>query len=324
MLGIMVALVNKAGGSAAFGAWAARRIKSRIGAAFATFVLGVLIFIDDYFNCLTVGTVMRPVTDGHRISRAKLAYIIDSTAAPVWHDRTHLLMGGGGPPPRRPSSTRESRASSSSSSRSRTTSTRCSPSPSSSSCASWALTTAPWPRSELKAYRDGTSARWRRQGNHQEARLAVGSARAHTRADRLLHRRHDVRGRLLGSERRGLRRPFRRPSATPMRRSPLPWGSLIALVFTFVYLLARRVVTFGEATDCIADGFKAMVPAMLVLTFALTLKLTTTALGAGRLRRPASWRVPPPGSTTCCPPSSSSWRWALPSQPARAGAPLAS
>lgn len=83
MLGIMVALVNKAGGSAAFGAWAAHHIKGRLGAQLATFALGVLIFVDDYFNCLTVGAVMKPVTDGHRISRAKLAYIIDATAAPI-------------------------------------------------------------------------------------------------------------------------------------------------------------------------------------------------------------------------------------------------
>ena len=82
-LGIIVALINKAGGSRAFGKWAAKHIKTRTGAMLATFVLGVLIFIDDYFNCLTVGSVMRPVTDGHKISRAKLAYLIDATAAPV-------------------------------------------------------------------------------------------------------------------------------------------------------------------------------------------------------------------------------------------------
>ena len=83
MLGVMVALVNEAGGSAAFGAWAAKRVKTRMGAQLATFALGVLIFIDDYFNCLTVGSVMRPVTDVCRVSRAKLAYIIDATAAPI-------------------------------------------------------------------------------------------------------------------------------------------------------------------------------------------------------------------------------------------------
>ena len=83
MLGILVALMNKAGGSAAFGKWASKRIKTRIGAQLATMVLGVLIFVDDYFNCLTVGSVMRPVTDSHKVSRAKLSYIIDATAAPV-------------------------------------------------------------------------------------------------------------------------------------------------------------------------------------------------------------------------------------------------
>ena len=83
LLGIIVALVNAAGGSAAFGRWASQNIKTKVGASLATFVLGILIFIDDYFNCLTVGTVMRPVTDSHRISRPKLAYLIDATAAPV-------------------------------------------------------------------------------------------------------------------------------------------------------------------------------------------------------------------------------------------------
>ena len=83
ILGAMVAIMNKAGGSAAFGRWASTHIKTRIGAQLATIALGVLIFIDDYFNCLTVGSVMRPVTDKHNISRAKLAYLIDATAAPV-------------------------------------------------------------------------------------------------------------------------------------------------------------------------------------------------------------------------------------------------
>ena len=82
-LGIMVQLMNKAGGSAAFGQWASKHIRTRVGAQLATMALGVLIFIDDYFNCLTVGSVMRPVTDRHNISRAKLAYLIDATAAPV-------------------------------------------------------------------------------------------------------------------------------------------------------------------------------------------------------------------------------------------------
>ena len=83
VLGVMVDLMNKAGGSAAFGRWAKKAVKSRVGAQLLTMLLGVLIFIDDYFNCLTVGAVMRPVTESHHISRAKLAYIIDATAAPV-------------------------------------------------------------------------------------------------------------------------------------------------------------------------------------------------------------------------------------------------
>ena len=83
ILGIMVDLMNKAGGSAAFGRWATKAVKTRSGAQLMTMLLGVLIFIDDYFNCLTVGAVMRPVTESHHISRAKLAYVIDATAAPV-------------------------------------------------------------------------------------------------------------------------------------------------------------------------------------------------------------------------------------------------
>ena len=83
ILGTMVALMNKAGGSAAFGNWAKKHIKTKLGAQVATICLGILIFIDDYFNCLTVGSVMRPVTDKHKISREKLAYLIDATAAPV-------------------------------------------------------------------------------------------------------------------------------------------------------------------------------------------------------------------------------------------------
>ena len=83
ILGTMVCLMNRAGGSAAFGRWAGKHIKTRVGAELVTILLGVLIFIDDYFNCLTVGSVMRPITDQHNVSRAKLAYLIDATAAPV-------------------------------------------------------------------------------------------------------------------------------------------------------------------------------------------------------------------------------------------------
>ena len=83
VLGIIVSLMNRAGGSAAFGKWALKKIKGRKGAQISTIGLGILIFIDDYFNCLTVGSVMRPVTDSHKVSRSKLSYLIDATAAPV-------------------------------------------------------------------------------------------------------------------------------------------------------------------------------------------------------------------------------------------------
>lgn len=95
MLGILVALLNKAGGSAAFGEWTTKHIKTRVGAQIAVIALGVMIFVDDYFNCLTVGSVMRPVTDRHQVSRAKLAYIIDATAAAGLHYCTDQFMGCG-------------------------------------------------------------------------------------------------------------------------------------------------------------------------------------------------------------------------------------
>lgn len=96
ILGALVVMMNKAGGSAAFGRWAAEHIKSRTGAQIATIILGILIFIDDYFNCLTVGSVMRPVTDKQNVSRAKLSYLIDATAAPVCIIAPVSSWAGGG------------------------------------------------------------------------------------------------------------------------------------------------------------------------------------------------------------------------------------
>ena len=93
LLGMVVVLMAKSGGSAAYGKWAGTKIKTKRSALLATMGLGVLIFVDDYFNCLTVGSVMRPVTDSHKVSRAKLAYIIDSTAADL-HYRADLKLGG--------------------------------------------------------------------------------------------------------------------------------------------------------------------------------------------------------------------------------------
>ena len=279
MLGIMVALVNVAGGSAAFGRWAATHIKSRVGAMLATFVLGVLIFIDDYFNCLTVGAVMRPVTDAEKISRAKLSYIIDATAAPI-----------------------------------------CMIAPISSWAAAVSATASdldtgvtgiqlfiqaipynfyslltivfiigicvmgfdygPMAKAELAAFRDGETGSL---GNEEAVEKSKASL-----IDLLLPIIVLIVCCVIGMLYVG---GFWNPEADGFgdimiafgdtdASVGLPWGSLIAVVLSFIYLLIRRVVNFKEATNCFVEGFKAMVPAMLILTFALTLKLATSALGA--------------------------------------------
>ena len=279
MLGIMVALVNVAGGSAAFGRWAAEHIKSRVGAMLATFVLGILIFIDDYFNCLTVGAVMRPVTDAEKVSRAKLSYIIDATAAPI-----------------------------------------CMIAPISSWAAAVSATASdletgvtgiqlfiqaipfnfyslltivfiigicimgfdygPMAKAELAAYRDGVNGSL---GNEQPVEKSKASL-----VDLLLPIIVLIICCVIGMLYVG---GFWDPEAEGFgdimvafgntdASVGLPWGSIIAVVIGFIYLLCRRVVSFKEATACFVDGFKAMVPAMLILTFALTLKLATSALGA--------------------------------------------
>ena len=278
MLGIMVALVNTTGAASAFGKWAARNVKSRVGASLATFILGVLIFIDDYFNCLTVGSVMRPVTDEQKVSRAKLAYLIDATAAPI-----------------------------------------CMIAPVSSWAAAvsgvaqslpnvdgiglfisaipfnfYSLLTivfvivisvmgfdyGPMAKAELAAYQDGDLGSL---GND----TPIENSKA-TMWDMLIPIVFLIImcvcgllfvGGFWDPEAEGymsLSLAFGNTDASV----GLPWGSIVALVVSFIYLLCRRVVTFKQATDCFVEGFKAMVPAMLILTFALTLKLATSALGA--------------------------------------------
>ena len=274
VLGVIVALANKAGGSAAFGKWAQKHIKSRSGAMIATFVLGVLIFIDDYFNCLTVGSVMRPVTDGHKVSRAKLSYLIDATAAPI-----------------------------------------CMIAP----ISSWAAAVAsyadegqgialfiraipfnfyslltfvfiigltlmkfdygPMRIHELNAKKNGdlyTS------GDKAEVEESDPSSNGKV-LDLVLpiivliavcvFALVYVGGIFDGS---GFVEAFSNTDATV----GLPWGSIIALVFTIIYLCARKLVSFKEAMECIPKGFIAMVPAILILTFATSLKNTTAVLGA--------------------------------------------
>lgn len=274
VLGVIVALVNKAGGSAAFGSWAQKHIKTRTGAMLATFVLGVLIFIDDYFNCLTVGSVMRPVTDGHKVSRAKLSYLIDATAAPI-----------------------------------------CMIAP----ISSWAAAVAsyaddgqgialfiraiPYNFYSLLTFVfiiglslmkfDYGPMRVHESNAKKFGDLYTSGDKAEVADDNpsskgkvidlvlpiivliaicvfaLVY----VGGIFDGS---GFVEAFSNTDATV----GLPWGSIIALVFTIIYLCARKLVSFKEAMECIPKGFIAMVPAILILTFATSLKNMTAVLGA--------------------------------------------
>ncbi|MBR5157580.1 MAG: Na+/H+ antiporter NhaC family protein [Clostridia bacterium] len=277
ILGIIVALVNKAGGSAAFGRWAEVHIKSRVGATIATFILGVLIFIDDYFNCLTVGSVMRPVTDRHKISRAKLAFIIDATAAPVcmiapvssWAAAVSEFTEGTG------FSGIELFV-------------RAIPYNFYSllmlvfvvAIAVMKFDFGPMKLHEYNAMTKGdlfTSGR-------TEDNDVVGAENPKGRViDLILPVVVLVIFSILGLLYVGgffagddFITAFGNTDATV----GLPWGALIALVVTIIYLVARRVVTFKEAMECVPKGFIAMVPAILILTFATALKNMTGLLGA--------------------------------------------
>lgn len=273
LLGIMVALINAAGGSAAFGRWAVKHVHTRTGAILATFLLGVLIFVDDYFNCLTVGSVMRPVTDSHKVSRAKLAWLIDATAAPI-----------------------------------------CMIAPVSSWAAAVSATAqdldtgisgiqlfvqaipfnfyslltiafiiiitvmgvdyGPMAAAEMKALAGDVGS----LGNDEETEVEGA-----TIWDMLIPVIVLIICCICGMMYVGgfwsgesLVDSFANTDASV----GLPWGCIIAVIITFIYLICRRVITFKNACACISKGFVAMVPALLILTFALTLKNMTSALGA--------------------------------------------
>lgn len=273
LLGIMVALINAAGGSAAFGRWAVKHVHTRTGAILATFLLGVLIFVDDYFNCLTVGSVMRPVTDSHKVSRVKLAWLIDATAAPI-----------------------------------------CMIAPVSSWAAAVSATAqdldtgisgiqlfvqaipfnfyslltiafiiiitvmgvdyGPMAAAEMKALAGNVGS----LGNDEETEVEGA-----TIWDMLIPVIVLIICCICGMMYVGgfwsgesLVDSFANTDASV----GLPWGCIIAVIITFIYLICRRVITFKNACACISKGFVAMVPALLILTFALTLKNMTSALGA--------------------------------------------
>ena len=282
-LGIIVALVNAAGGSAAFGRWAEKNIHTRVGAQLATFALGVLIFIDDYFNCLTVGSVMRSVTDRHQLSRPKLAYLIDATAAPICMIAPISSWAAA------VSSTAEDldigitgiqlfiRAIPYNLY----------------SLMTFAFIIAltcmkfeygPMRKFEIKAA----------QGDLSMLEGAVteeGSSRGRV-IDLLLPVLVLIVtctagmlyvGGFFGTDAWGgtdCAGDFIAAFGNTDAFIGLPWGSLIALVITVIYLVARRVVSFKDAMACVPKGFQAMISPIIILTLAVSLKTTITSLGA--------------------------------------------
>ena len=274
VLGTIVVLMNKAGGSRAYGEWASKHIKTRSGACLSTFLLGVMIFVDDYFNCLTVGSVMRPITDKHKVSRAKLAYLIDATAAPV-----------------------------------------CIIAPISSWAAAVAGTvdgvngislfvrTIPYNLYALltlimvifMALSDVDYGPMKRhEENAVKGDLFTTRNKVYPEDAKPEHSRGKVvdlilpvvilialcvlgmvyTGGLFSGE------SFLNAFANCDASFGLAVGSLGALIVIIMYFLARRVLTFTECMDSITDGFRQMVPAILILTFAWTLKTMTNLLQA--------------------------------------------
>lgn len=274
LLGTMVALINKAGGSAAFGEWAKKHIKTRVGSILMTFVLGVIIFIDDYFNCLTVGSVMCPVTDTHKVSRSKLSYIIDATAAPIcmiapissWAAAVASYAGDG-----------EGLA----------LFIKAIP------YNFYSLLTLVFVIGLTLMKFDYGTMRIHEVNAKKNGDLYTSGEKAEN-----IDEEHSSKGKVIdlvlpiivliaicvfalvyvggifdGSS---FIEAFSDTDAT----IGLPWGSIIALAFTIAWLCARKVITFKDAMDCIPKGFIAMVPAILILTLATSLKNMTGILGA--------------------------------------------
>lgn len=275
VLGAMVALMNKAGGSAAFGNWAKTHIKTRTGAMLATIALGVLIFIDDYFNCLTVGSVMRPVTDEHKISRAKLAYLIDATAAPVciiapissWAAAvTGFVPGDEG----------------------FSTFIKAIP------YNYYAILTivmmlvlaigkfdfGPMKRFEENAVKNNDLFTVKSTATNTEGTEPNPKGKV---SDLIVPVVVLIALCVLGMIYTGgffEGKSFVDAFAASDASVGLALGSIGAFIITIVILLIRGVVNFKEAMASLPEGFKAMVPAILILTFAWTLKAMTESLGA--------------------------------------------
>ena len=275
ILGIMVALINRSGGSAAFGRWAKNHIKTRAGAMFATFILGIVIFIDDYFNCLTVGSVMRPIADEHQVSRAKLAYIIDATAAPVcmiapissWAAAVAGVVEGGNGIELFVKAIPYNFYS--------------------------LLTLVFIIALVLMKFDFGPM--------KQHEKNAIEHGDLYTTGDRvdkeMATEPYSEKGRVMdlvlpiivlivfsvigliyvGGFWDGA--SFIDAFADTDAYVGLPWGSMIALLFTIIYLLCRKVISFSDAMACIPKGFINMVPPITILCLATSLKNMTGLLG---------------------------------------------
>ena len=283
LLGIIVALVNAAGGSAAFGRWAETHIKTHAGAQLATFVLGILIFIDDYFNCLTVGSVMRPVTDSHKISRPKLAYLIDATAAPVCMIAPISSWAAA------VSSTAEGLDTGMSGIE---LFVKAIPYNLYSiltfvfilAIIAMKLDYGPMRKFEAKAAKGDLSALVEEAGESANPNGRVIDlilpvlALIVTCTIGMIYV-----GGFFGADMSGdpsFTGDFIGAFGNTNAFVGLPWGGIIALVLTVIYLVARKVLTFKEAMACVPKGFIAMVPPIIILTLAVSLKAMINALGA--------------------------------------------
>ena len=275
ILGIMVALINRSGGSAAFGRWAKNHIKTRGGAMFATFILGIVIFIDDYFNCLTVGSVMRPIADEHQVSRAKLAYIIDATAAPVcmiapissWAAAVAGVVEGGNGIELFVKAIPYN---------------------------FYSLLTLVFIIALVLMKFDFGPMKL-----HEKNAIEHGDL--YTTGDRvdkeMATEPYSEKGRVMdlvlpiivlivfsvigliyvGGFWDGA--SFIDAFADTDAYVGLPWGAMIALLFTIIYLLCRKVISFSDAMACIPKGFINMVPPITILCLATSLKNMTGLLG---------------------------------------------
>ncbi len=280
ILGTMVMLMNRAGGSGAFGKWAVEHVKTKTGAQVATIILGVLIFIDDYFNCLTVGSVMRPLTDKHKISREKLAYLIDATAAPIciiapissWAAAvTGFVDGANG----------------------LTLFVRAIP------YNFYALLTivmmftltytkveyGPMKLAELNSKIKDNSGK-----KENVVSPTGGDDQPHppvSKRGKVIHLVLPIISLIVcciigmiytGGFFEG--ESFIDAFSNSDASVGLVYGSVVALIITIVFYLATRVLSFSECMASLPEGFKSMVPAILILTFAWTLKAMTDSLGA--------------------------------------------